>query len=103
MTAPNEFSPARDSLAAYELACQLARDGHEGLRAWFCGQGRPGSAAAEAVYPADLGRCGVAPARVTTKPAQSDDYGEFLAGKAPRAQAVGLASVPAKTDAAADA
>ena len=98
MTAPNEFSPARDSLAAYELACQLARDGHEGLRAWFCGQGRPGSAAAEAVYPADLGRCGVAPARVTTKPAHMDDYTAFLAGKAPRSASVGLTSVPALPD-----
>ena len=88
------YDPTANGLNTYALACQLAREGHEGLREWFSEQGRPGSTAVEAQYPADLGRRGVAPVRVTTKPAQSDDYGEFLAGKAPRAQAVGLASVP---------
>lgn len=88
------YDPTANGLATYALACQLAREGHEGLREWFSEQGRPGSGAEEAQSPADLGRRGVAPVRVTTKPAQSDDYAEFLASKAPRAQAVGLGRTP---------
>ena len=29
-----------DGLRTYELACQMARDGHEGLRAWFRGDAK---------------------------------------------------------------
>ena len=71
------YDPVANGLNTYALACQLAREGHAGVREWFSEQGRPGSGAEEAQSPADLGRRGVAPARVTTKPAQSDDYGEF--------------------------
>ena len=68
------YDPTANGLNTYALACQLAREGHAGVREWFSEQGRPGSGAEEAQSPADLGRRGVAPARVTTKPAQSDDY-----------------------------
>ena len=81
------YDPTANGLNTYALACQLAREGHAGVREWFSEQGRPGSGAEDAQSPADLGRCGVAPARVTTKPAQSDDYGEFLAGKPKRLSA----------------
>lgn len=30
-----------DSLRAWELVLQLARDGHSGLRDWFGGEARP--------------------------------------------------------------
>lgn len=66
------YDPHANGLATYSLACELARGGHPGLREWFSGQSRPGSLAADAApYPADLGRCGVAPARATTKPAHA--------------------------------
>ena len=30
-----EYSIIADGLANYSLACEMARDGHEGLREWF--------------------------------------------------------------------
>lgn len=34
-TPPPEYDPTANGLRTYELACKLAREGHEGLRKWF--------------------------------------------------------------------
>lgn len=61
------YDPNANGLRTYELACQMARDGHEGLRQWFSRPARPGG----------------------------DDYAAFLAGKAPALHATGVRKIPA--------
>lgn len=63
-----KYDPTANGLRTYALACQLAREGHEGLRQWFSGE--------------------------RMHKANGADYAEFLAGKAPRANSVGLTTVP---------
>lgn len=42
------YDPTANGLNTYALACQLAREGHEGVREWFSADTKTDAAAADA-------------------------------------------------------